>query len=163
MTPLDACPSDYVEEKETNGCIPRFPLIMATREGRSNEVAKLLADDEIDFYSCDRHGKTAWYYAQHGHSQRIRDLLEDRVVQINLLTCAKSCLKSRSKEKITLPSPRLMPPKLLLQQKGNKLDQLMETISCSTLAHPRSSTPMLLLLLLLLPVFLGNSYLRQNN
>ena len=158
--PLDACPSDYVEEKATNGCIPRFPLILATREGDYQAVLKLLEDDAIDLDSCDRYGNTALFYAQqgkHGHGDEIATLLQESGASQSV-TCATAPQKQAEKEE-HIPLTTEDVSQADATTKSNKLDQ----ISCSTLAHSHPSAHLLLLLLLLLPVFGNAVYHRKSS
>ena len=161
--PLDACPSDYIEEKETNGCLPRFPLILAVRKGDYEAVEKLLEeDDTIDIDSCDRYGNTALSYAQQGkdgHGTKMVTLLKDDFGANPSVTCTPVPQEQVERDE-NLPLTTADATQAAATAEGNKLDQLKEKISCSTLAHARPATNTLLLLLLLLPV-LGNCLYRR--
>lgn len=148
---LNACPTDYEMEKDTDGCVPRFPLIFAVREGDTNLVRELLKDASID--SCDRYGNTALFYAQqgkHGHGQAAAKQLLDAGADPSA-TCSATAQLQASPPASTAA----------VQTAAGEADKTAsaadhkEKLRCSTLTHHDVSGSKLLLLLLMLPALLA--------
>ena len=75
---INECPEDYVVEKDTLGCVPRFPLIFAVKKGDIATIAYVARDDPTTMNICDQQGNTALFYAkQHRdrHGSRIDEFL----------------------------------------------------------------------------------------
>ena len=66
---VDTCPEDYVAEKDTLGCAPRYPLIFAVKKGDLMTVRYILRDDTTTINICDQHGNTALFYAKQHHDR----------------------------------------------------------------------------------------------
>ena len=155
---LDTCPTDYVEEESTHGCVPRFPLIFAVREGNMDAVSELLENGSIDIDTCDRHGKSALYYAQqgqHGHGQNLVELLEESGANPDI-----ECPVIEQPKVTPTPAPTLTPiakitKTVLTKNSFNLREQLKEHLSCGTLASHPALPSGVLWLLLLLPALLG--------
>ena len=146
---LNACPTDYEMEKDTDGCVPRFPLIFAVREGDKKLAKQLLAAGSIDIDSCDRYGNTALSYAQqgkHGHGQAVAKLLLDAGADPTT-TCS--------------PTAQLAAVQTATEEADTYTDKTAsaadhkDKFRCSTLTHHDVSGNKLLLLLLMLPALLA--------
>ena len=64
LTSIRDCPADFVYERNTKGCSPRYPLIFAVRQGDMKTIVNLLTDDRtIDLGQKDNLGNTALHHA----------------------------------------------------------------------------------------------------
>ena len=147
---LNTCPTDYEMEKDTDGCVPRFPLIYAVREGNVTLAGQLLADDSIDIDSCDRYGNTALFYAKqgkHGHGQALVKLLDEGGADPTATCAATPQLQASLLSNTTAPEGS--------SDEADTTASHKEKISCSTLTHHDLSSNNLLLLLLMLPALLA--------
>ncbi len=71
------CPEDYVYERSTKGCAPRYPLIFMVRQLGLEAVIKFLRDDpSIDLNQQDGLGNTALHYAANLSAQHGRELYD---------------------------------------------------------------------------------------
>ena len=66
---VDTCPEDYVAEKDTLGCAPRYPLIFAVKKGDLATVVYILQDDKKIINICDQQDNTALFYAKQHHDR----------------------------------------------------------------------------------------------
>ena len=154
---LNVCPTDYEMEQETDGCIPRFPLIFAVREGDKKLVRYLLEDDSIDVDACDRYGNTAWFYAQQAALQHGQEIDNNPIVKdlkkggVDTTAKCKAVAQPKAEQKDTDVAEADAVKNVATAQ---ALD-LKEKLGCSTLAHHDVSGNKLLLLLLILPLLLS--------
>ena len=154
---LNICPTDYEMEKDTEGCVPRFPLIFAVREGDITIVQRLLEDDSIDINSCDRHGNTALFYAQqgkYGHGDTMEQLLLSKDADTTVECAAVDQTKAEPPDTVVAEADAT---EVVATEAGatTKAFNLKEKLRCSTLAHHDVSRHKLLLLLLMLPAMLS--------
>ncbi len=150
---LGTCPTDYEMEKETDGCVPRFPLIFAVREGDLRLARTLLDDGNVDLDSCDRYGNTALFYAQqgqHGHGQAMVKLLNDAGADPDAECPAAAQPQASSQDQVRDSDDSQADS----AAPSSKLTDFKKKLSCGTLAHPDVAGNKLLLLLLLLPALL---------
>lgn len=152
---LSVCPTDYEMEKETDGCVPRYPLIFAVREGDSDLVDLLLQDGGIDLDSCDRYGNTALYYAQqgkHGHGDDIKKALLDAGANADRAATCNAVPQPKASPVVETKTKQIDASEQLSSLTDEIKEKLKQQLSCSTLAHHDVSSNKLLLLLLLLPL-----------
>ncbi len=152
--PLDSCPTDYKVEESTEGCLPRFPLIAAVREGNLEAVNELSQDNSLDIDSCDRYGKTALYYARqgkHGHGEQMAKLLlaagADSEVVCPVIDQFSALNFAVAETNLDLPDDNNAE-----EAAGEVFDAKKHLSRCGTLAAHASSFPRMLWLLLILPV-----------
>ena len=155
---LNLCPTDYEMEKDTDGCVPRFPLIFAVREGDMQLAKKLLAeDDSIDIDTCDRYGNTAVFYAKqgkHGHGDQMEQLLLDAAADPTA-KCAVMAQPKAEQPDIVVAEAEETAAEATAAGATAQAFNLKEKLRCSTLAHHDVSSNNLLLLLLILPALLS--------
>ena len=75
ISAISDCPVDFVYERNTKGCSPRYPLIFAVRQGDMETIKNLLKDDRtVDLAQKDNLGNTALHHAAkrtRGHGNRL--------------------------------------------------------------------------------------------
>ena len=145
---INECPEDYVVEKDTLGCVPRFPLIFAVKKGDIATIAYVARDDPTTMNICDQQGNTALFYAkQHRdrHGSRIDEFLLRRGADPSMV-----CARNVGVTDVQLSAADTDP--LSTADADPYSYRAVENTGCGTIRYASSPEHTLLLLLALLGV-----------